>query len=92
MVLSKEEIMNGINGIIGDATDDNTLKFLENISDTLDSIDSGEDWKTKYEENDAEWRRKYRERFFQKPQTEPEPDPYEETPKTYAELFKTEKE
>lgn len=91
MVLSKEEIMNGINGIIGEATDDNTLEFLENISDTLDSIDSDEDWKTKYEENDKEWRRKYWERFFQKPETEPESD-NEETPKTYADLFKTEKE
>ena len=24
----------------------------------------GEDWKTKYEENDKEWRKKYQDRFF----------------------------
>ena len=24
----------------------------------------GTDWKAKYEENDAEWRKKYKERFF----------------------------
>lgn len=89
MVLSKEEIMNGIGTIIGDNSDDSTLEFLENVSDTLDSMSAGDDWKSKYEENDANWRKKYKERFFQKPETEPDDD---ESPKSYADLFKTEKE
>ena len=91
MVLSKEEILNKINEIVGDATDDETLAFIENVSDTLSESTDKEDWKTKYEENDAMWRKKYKERFFQK--DEKEKDEYNEEddddePKTYADLFK----
>ena len=56
-------------GIIGENTDDASLKFLEDLSDTFDDYETkvkgdGEDWKKKFEENDKEWRQKYQERFF----------------------------
>ena len=51
----------------------------------------GEDWKTKYEENDKEWRRKYTERFFSKGEDPEDPeDPEEEEPKTFEDLFEEE--
>ena len=69
MVLTKKDIMEQVKGIIGENTDDASLKFLEDLSDTFDDLDTkvkgdGEDWKTKYEENDKEWRKKYQDRFF----------------------------
>lgn len=69
MVLKKEEIMEQVKGIIGENTDDASLKFLEDLSDTMDDLNTkatgdGVDWKTKYEENDKEWRNKYQSRFF----------------------------
>ena len=69
MVLEKKDILEQVKGLIGENTDDASLKFLEDLTDTIDDLTTkaqgdGEDWKTKYEENDKEWRQKYHDRFF----------------------------
>lgn len=102
-VLSKEELMAQVKEMVGDRQDDGAIKFLEDVTDTVNSFQKpdGEDWKAKYEKNDAEWRQKYKERFFS-----PEPipdaqgrtvdpsieggDPGEGSPETYEDLFKEE--
>ena len=63
-VLSREEAIEKLSNFIGDNDSDEAIELLEDISDTL-TVDS-EDWKTRYEENDKEWRRKYKERFLGK--------------------------
>lgn len=97
MVKTKEEILNSIKDILKDDTSDSALSLIEDLSDTLDNAKTSDetDWKTKYEENDAQWRQRYRDRFFSKPaQEEEEPDdpvPEETTePKTFSDLFKGE--
>lgn len=93
-VLTKEELQTKLKDFIGDRTDDDAIQFIEDVNDTYDDIVSkndGEDWKTKYQENDAEWRKKYRDRFFSgdgKPQEpkEPENEP-ENKPKKIEDLF-----
>ena len=97
MVKTKEEILNAVKDILKDDTSDSALSLVEDLSDTLDARDTsdGTDWKTKYEETDAQWRKKYRDRFFSKPaQEEEEPDdpaPEEPNePKTFSDLFKGE--
>lgn len=62
-VRTRDELITAVNTIIGETPDDNGLSLLEDISDTFKSYDDTEDWKTKYEENDAEWRKRYKERF-----------------------------
>lgn len=62
-VRTRDELIEAVNAIIGETPDDNGLSLLEDISDTFASYDDTEDWKTKYEENDAEWRKRYKERF-----------------------------
>ena len=62
-VRTRDELITAVNAIIGETPDDNGLSLLEDISDTLAIHDDTEDWKTKYEENDAEWRKRYKERF-----------------------------
>ena len=68
MVRTKEEILEHIKSKIGDSVDDKDLAMLEDISDTIDDLNSrvneAGDWKTKYEENDKAWKQKYRDRFF----------------------------
>lgn len=93
-VRSREEIMTMIQGRFGDSSDDETISILEDITDTFADLESkaGEVWKTKYEENDAEWRRKYTERFYS-PAPEPTPpaEPVateEPEMKTFEDLFK----
>lgn len=96
-VKTKEEIIEEVKARIGEQTDDATIAFLEDITDTLTDLETkekgdGTDWKTKYEENDAEWRKKYTERFYSSdPNPDPEPPKPDDTPKpkTFGELFTT---
>lgn len=96
-VKTREEILEAIKTRVGEQTDDETISFLEDVTDTISDLETrakgdGKDWKTMYEENDAEWRRKYTERFFSnEPNNETTPPPPEDdkTPKTFAELFTT---
>lgn len=87
--------------VTGQSDDD--ISFLENFQDTINDLQSkiGEDWKSKYEENDREWRERYISRFQSggtpsnaapepttTPPIEPEPpkNPYEDI--TIDSLFK----
>ena len=76
------------------STSDEDLAFIADVTDTLDSMEknSGEDWKTKYEENDKMWRQKYHDRFFNSDNSGNDPDPEEPPEKqlTFESLFKQE--
>lgn len=67
-VLSREDLLNSIKDKFKDDTSDDTLALIANLSDTINDLtekSSGEEgWKKKYEENDKQWREKYKERFF----------------------------
>lgn len=96
-VKTREEILESFKARLGEKTDDESITFLEDVMDTLDDFEKrakgdGTDWKSKYEENDANWRKKYTERFFSvEPEPEPKPEPKPEpddTPRTFSDLFK----
>lgn len=75
-ILSKDQILQKLKAQIGDDTKDETLQFIEDVTDTFDDLDNKSkdttNWKEKYEENDKNWRTKYRERFFKAPAKEKE--------------------
>ena len=95
-IKSKAEILELVKARIGDDTSDEALAIIEDVTDTLDDYetriaDSG-DWKARYEQNDADWRKKYKERFFaptEEPEEIDEPEEAEEK-RTFEDLFKTE--
>lgn len=67
--LNKEEFFKRITSFIGDNTSDDAIRLLEDLGDTYTALEAevngdGIDWKTKYEENDAAWKRKYYNRFM----------------------------
>lgn len=70
-ILSKEDFFTAIKTRVGDDVSDDAMKFIEDITDTYNSLTEtsekgdGEDWKTKYEELDKSWREKYKARFFE---------------------------
>ncbi len=68
-VLSHDDFMNAVKGLAGNSADDNTLTMIENFTDTFNDLEARAsdttDWKTKYEQNDNEWREKYKARFFE---------------------------
>lgn len=66
-VLSREELLNKINTILGDnSTTDDGLSLIEDITDTYNDLASkgNTDWEKRYNENDKAWREKYRARFM----------------------------
>lgn len=98
-VLSKEEFENLIRSRVGEDTSDDSIKFIEDAMDTYNHLESesGTDWKQKFEQNDADWRKKYTDRFFSGSNNDNDntddnidvPDTPKE--KTFEELFKEEK-
>lgn len=93
-IRTREELLNAVRERIGDDTSDEALAFIEDVQDTINNYENntnndGTDWKKKYEDNDKEWRTKYRDRFFHGgvEQDDDTPDPQ---PKrlTFDELFK----
>lgn len=68
-VRTRDEIMEAIKARLGDDTSDEALAIIEDVNDTFSDYEtrSTDDWKTKYDELDANWRKRYRDRFFQSP-------------------------
>jgi hypothetical protein len=67
-VVTKDELLNSINEIVGEDSSDKVISLIENVTDTIDSLTEAAadstDWKQKFEDNDNEWRAKYKARFF----------------------------
>ena len=64
MVKTKDEIMEEIRAYIGDRSDDQTIALIEDISDTIDDYAAHGDYDEKLMAVEAEWRRKYIDRFM----------------------------
>lgn len=94
-VRTKEEILELIGERIGEDTSDEAISMIEDITDTLDDyqarVEESGDWKSKYEENDAAWRARYKARFFgiaeEDPATDPEETEDAKEKTTFEELF-----
>lgn len=90
-IKSIDEILNAVKERIGDDTSDSAISFVEDISDTLNSLSDQENWKQKYEQNDSEWRKKYRDRFLSGESSSDDDDSGDENePLTYEKLFNVE--
>lgn len=94
-VLNRDEFLDKIKGYIGESSDDKALSFLEDMTDTFDTMYNASheeiSWKQKYEENDASWRDKYRKRFYDDDaadNSKKELDEGEPKTLTFAGLFK----
>ena len=95
-VKTRDEIITSLRAKLGDDTSDEVITILEDVSDTFSDYESriteSDDWKTKYENLDQKWRKRYTERFYSN--EEVEPVTIEETTekiKNFDDLFKEEK-
>ena len=95
-VKTREEILEAIKSKIGEDTSDDSISLLEDITDTMDDYETRvadkTDWKNKYDELDATWRRKYIERFSGKTGEDIKNEQEEQIkddsePRTFDELF-----
>jgi hypothetical protein len=64
-VLDRDSYIKAVQQLIGEGTDETSIKMLEDFTDTFNAGNEveQENWKTKYEENDKAWALKYKERF-----------------------------
>ena len=92
-VLSREDLMKRLNEALGEDAD---VSIMEDVADTYDAVadhSDAEEWERRYNENEAAWRKRYRDRFESgTPDSELknlEDDPQEEEikVKTFDELF-----
>ena len=94
VIETREEFLNRIGARIGDSDED--LAFLEDMTDTYDSLAAGADKETiaRLTADNEELRRKYKERFFEPSARDPDPDPEEpdeeEVKTQFEELFEEE--
>lgn len=95
-VVSKESLLEKIRDMIGteNAESDEAISLLEDMSDTFDDLSSqvshAGEYKKKYEENDAEWRKRYHDRFFSVTEDDIKEDDKDDEveKKTFESLFK----
>lgn len=99
-VKTRDEIMEAIRKRIGEDTSDEAISLLEDVTDTFADYETKvadkTDWKTKYDEMDTSWRKKYMDRFSGKTGEEIKEEQEEQIkddsePRTFDELF-TERE
>lgn len=75
-VLTREDYLERLNTLVGEDNSDEALQIIEDFTDTFDNLgtqndnNDNENWKQKYEELDATWRKKYRDRFMNSQTTE----------------------
>lgn len=94
-IVSKEDLIKRLSEKFGDDNSDEVIRLTEDLSDTLNDFDSRindtEDWKTKFEENDNMWRKKYKDRFLESSDRNDneshEQDDEENTNVTFNDLF-----
>lgn len=85
-VLSREEYFNRLHTMVGTDTSEDALSFLEDMSDTYNSISQANkndntDWERKYHELDESWKERYRHRFFSSGDSSYIPDTVKAEPK-----------
>jgi sortase (surface protein transpeptidase) len=76
-VLKKEEYLETVKKLVGEDASDETLAVIQNLTDTYNDMETRtgtENWKQKYEENDKEWRKKYKDAFFNGTSNQPRKD------------------
>lgn len=91
-ILSADEYREAIKNMVGDSTEDSDIQFIENMTDTYESLSTkaksneAESWKRKYEDLQT----KYKERFFSPNPESAEPEFEDDKPNklTFDNLFK----
>lgn len=99
------EIMEKLRSFLGEDVSDEALAFVEDVSDTLEDftrrVADVTDWESKYNQLDEEWRKRYRDRFFQSDAEDEDGsfiedvndvEEQQEEPTTFEELFEEVKE
>lgn len=90
-ILSKEDFTKAITTIIGERSDEDSVKFIENMTDTYNGLEADKnvsvsEWEQKYNALNDTWSKRYKDRFSET--IEENKEQKEETaPTSYDDLF-----
>ena len=85
-IRTSEEFLTMIRDRIGDSTADEDISFIEDASDTINSMAQHETEIAQLRAENEDLRKKYRDRFFEPKPDEPTPEPESEK-LTFESLF-----
>lgn len=68
-ILNQEEFFNRLHDRIGNDTSEESITFMEDMTDTYNDLtrranENDGDWERRYHELDESWKAKYKHRFF----------------------------
>lgn len=86
-IRTSEEFLAMIKQRVGDSTSDEDISFIEDASDTINSMSQHETEIEKLRAENEDLRKKYRDRFFDPKPNEPEPNEPEPEKLTFESLF-----
>lgn len=86
-IRTSEEFLAMIKQRVGDSTSDEDISFIEDASDTINSMSQHETEIEKLRAENEDLRKKYRDRFFDTKPDEPEPNEPEPEKLTFESLF-----
>lgn len=91
-IKTREEIITSLTNILGEDTSDEALELLTDVRDTLGNQTDAQkitELENQLKEQDATWRKKYRDAFLSGADESFEEE-QNKTPKKFEDLFKTE--
>ncbi len=92
-IKTKEELLQTLSVFLGDNDSDEALAFMTDLSDTLGDDSNAQkviELEAELANKDKEWRKKYKDAFFNKPpKDEFDGEGEEKTPRSFEDLFTT---
>lgn len=90
--LSKEDFTKAVATVIGDKTDNDSVKFIEDMTDTYNGLEADKnvtltEWEQKYNALNQSWSKRYKERFSETIVEEDKKEEDKTIPTTYSDLF-----
>ena len=90
--LNKEDFTKAITTVIGDRSDEDSVKFIEDMTDTYNGLEADKnvsvtEWEQKYNVLNETWSKRYKDRFSETIVENKEQKKDEASPTSFDDLF-----
>lgn len=90
--LSKEDFTKAITTVIGDRSDEDSVKFIEDMTDTYNGLEADKnvsvtEWEQKYNALNETWSKRYKDRFSETIVEDEKQKKDETSPTSFDDLF-----
>ena len=90
--LNREDFTKAVTTVIGDRTDEDSVKFIEDMTDTYNGLEADKnvsvtEWEQKYNALNETWSKRYKDRFSETIVENKEQKKDETSPTSFDDLF-----